>query len=136
MFATRGYMLDISRDKVPSMATLRRIVDLLKICNYNQFQLYTEHTFAYPGHETVWRDASAVTPAEIRELDAYCRMNDIELVPNQNSFGHMERWLVHPEYNPLAAMPKGGAVTTWQKVLHALQVPFKAVCRIRTEKKN
>ena len=116
MFAIRGYMLDISRDKVPSMATLRRIVDLLKICNYNQFQLYTEHTFAYPGHETVWRNASPLTPDEIRELDAYCRMNDIELVPNQNSFGHMERWLVHPEYNSLAAMPKGGAVTPWGTV--------------------
>ena len=98
------------------MSTLRRIVDLLKICNYNQFQLYTEHAFAYPGHETVWRNASPITPSEIRELDAYCRMNDIELVPNQNSFGHMERWLVHPEYNGLAAMPKGGAVTPWGTV--------------------
>ena len=116
MFETRGYMLDISRDKVPTMSTLRRIVDLLKVCNYNQFQLYTEHAFAYSGHETVWRDASPVTPSEIRELDAYCRMNDIELVPNQNSFGHMERWLVHPEYNGLAAMPKGGAVTPWGTV--------------------
>jgi hypothetical protein len=106
-------MLDISRDKVPTMSTLRRIVDLLKVCNYNQFQLYTEHTFSYSKHETVWRNSSPITAAEIRELDAYCRMNDIELVPNQNSFGHMERWLVHPEYNKLAAMPNGGAVTPW-----------------------
>ena len=116
MFEKRGYMLDISRDKVPTMATLRRIVDILKICNYNQFQLYTEHAFSYSGHETVWRNSSPVTPSEIRELDAYCRMNDIELVPNQNSFGHMERWLVHSEYNHLAAMPNGGAVTPWGTV--------------------
>ena len=116
MFEKRGYMLDISRDKVPTMSTLRRIVDLLKVCNYNQFQLYTEHTFSYSGHETVWRNSSPMTPSEIRELDVYCRMNDIELVPNQNSFGHMERWLVHPEYNDLAAMPKGGAVTPWGTV--------------------
>ena len=113
MFEKRGYMLDISRDKVPTVSTLRRIVDLLKVCNYNQFQLYTEHTFSYSKHETVWRNSSPITAAEIRELDAYCRMNDIELVPNQNSFGHMERWLVHPEYNKLAAMPNGGAVTPW-----------------------
>ena len=63
MFEKRGYMLDISRDKVPTMATLRRIVDLLKICNYNQFQLYTEHTFSYSKHETVWREASPITPS-------------------------------------------------------------------------
>ena len=116
MFEKRGYMLDVSRDKVPAMATLKQIVDLLKVFNYNQFQLYTEHTFRYSKHEAVWKDASPLTPAEIRELDLYCRMNDIELVPNQNSFGHLERWLKLPEYNHLAAMPKGGAVTPWGTV--------------------
>lgn len=29
----------------------------------------------------------------------------------------------------LMVEPVGGAVTAWQKVLHALQAPFKAVCR-------
>jgi hexosaminidase len=42
-----------------------------------------------------------MTAEEIRELDEYCR-EFIELVPNQNSFGHMERWLKHPRYLPLA----------------------------------
>ena len=32
--------------------------------------------------------------------------------------------------------PLGGAVTLWQRVLHALQAPFKAVCRRRTEKRG
>jgi len=31
----------------------------------------------------------------------------------------------------LMVEPVGGAVTVWQKVLHALQSPFKAVCRRR-----
>lgn len=34
----------------------------------------------------------------------------------------------------LMVEPLGGAVTPWQKVLHALQAPFKAVCRRRVEK--
>lgn len=33
----------------------------------------------------------------------------------------------------LMVEPLGGAATPWQKVLHALQAPFKAVCRRRTE---
>ncbi|MBQ9493565.1 MAG: YqeG family HAD IIIA-type phosphatase [Oscillibacter sp.] len=33
----------------------------------------------------------------------------------------------------LMVEPCGGAVTPWQKVLHALQEPFKAVCRRRME---
>ena len=105
-----GYQLDISRCKVPTMTTLYRIVDLLAELGYNQFQLYTEHTFAYSRHETVWREASPMTPDEIRKLDAYCAAKGIDLVPNQNSFGHLEHWLCHPEYNDLAEMPSGGAV--------------------------
>ena len=46
-FPVRGVMLDISRDKVPTMATLYRLVDLLALMKINQLQLYTEHTFAY-----------------------------------------------------------------------------------------
>ena len=34
----------------------------------------------------------------------------------------------------LMVEPVGGAVTLWQKVLHALQAPFKAVCRWRMGK--
>ncbi len=32
----------------------------------------------------------------------------------------------------LMVEPLGGAVTPWQKVLHALQAPFKALCRRKT----
>lgn len=101
-FAARGVMIDISRDKVPTMETLYHIVDLLSEWKINQLQLYTEHTFAYPSHPTVWEKASPITGEEIMKLDAYCRERFIELVPNQNSFGHMERWLKHAKYRPMA----------------------------------
>ncbi len=103
----RGYMLDISRCKVPTQKSLFELIDLLASLKYNQLQLYTEHTFAYQKHERVWRDASPLTPGDIQELDAYCRERFIELVPNQNSFGHMERWLRHPAYHHLAESPEG-----------------------------
>jgi hypothetical protein len=101
-FAVRGVMLDISRDKVPTMATLFDLVDLLASLRVNHFQLYTEHTFAYPDHRRVWAAASPMTAEQILELDAYCRDRGVELAPNQNGFGHMERWLWLPRYRPLA----------------------------------
>ncbi len=106
-FAHRGVMLDISRDKVPSMATLYGLVDMLAEWKVNQFQLYMEHTFAYDRHRAVWKDASPVTGEEVLALDAYCRERHIELVPNQNSFGHMERWLIRKDYADLAEVPGG-----------------------------
>jgi hexosaminidase len=106
-YSVRGVLLDISRDRVPTMETLRRLIDLWAGLKYNQVQLYTEHTFAYPSHEEVWREASPLTPAEVEELDRDCRARAIELVPNQNSFGHMERWLRHPRYRHLADATEG-----------------------------
>ncbi len=106
-FAARGVMLDVSRDKVPTLETLFALVDRLASWKIDQLQLYTEHTFAYRGHDVVWRDASPLTADEVRSLDAHCRDRFVELVANQNSFGHFHRWLRHEPYRPLAEVPEG-----------------------------
>jgi hexosaminidase len=106
-FLNRGVMLDISRDKVPTMETLLDLVDMLASWKINQIQLYTEHTFAYQQHPEVWAQASPMTGEEIMRLDAFCKERYIELVPNQNSFGHLEHWLSLPRYRPLAEAPEG-----------------------------
>ncbi len=103
----RGVMLDISRDKVPTTDTLLQLIDRLASWKVNQLQLYSEHTFAYARHREVSERASPLTAEEIRELDAYCRDRFIELVPNQNCLGHMNRWLQHERYRPLAIAPDG-----------------------------
>jgi len=106
-FANRGMMLDISRSKVPTMSSLFETVDLAARLKLNQLQLYMEHSFAYAGHETVWQSASPMTGPEIKELDQYCQERFIQLVPNQNSFGHFHQWLKHPTYRHLAECPEG-----------------------------
>lgn len=106
-FAHRGYMLDVSRDRVPTRAALERLVERLSTCRYNQLQLYIEHTFAHPDHETVWADASPITPDDLAWLDGRCAETGIELVVNQNTFGHFERWLAHPSYRRRAECPDG-----------------------------
>jgi hexosaminidase len=106
-FTVRGVMLDISRDKVPTLSTLRALIDRLAGWKINQLQLYMEHTFAYPGHEAVWQHAGALSGAEVEELDRYAAERHVQLVPNQNSFGHLHRWLVHEPYRALAECPEG-----------------------------
>ncbi len=106
-FPIRGAMLDVSRNRVPRMDYLKRLIGRLADWKINHLQLYVEHTYAYADHEEVWRDASPFTAGEMRELDAWCRERFIELTPNQNSFGHFHRWLVHDRYRPLAEVPEG-----------------------------
>jgi hypothetical protein len=111
-FVRRGVMLDISRDKVPKMSTLFDLIDKLEKWKINEIQLYTEHTFAYKNHEEVWKNGSPITSTQIQELVNYCDKYFIDLVPNQNSFGHMSRWLKHKKYEHLAELVEPGK-TIW-----------------------
>jgi hypothetical protein len=100
-------MLDVSRDRVPTMEHLLGLVDVLASLKMNHLQLYTEHTFAYAGHEEVWRGWSPMTPEEVRTLDAHCRRRGVRLAANQNCFGHLASWLRHDRYAPLAEIGSG-----------------------------
>jgi len=72
-FAVRGVMLDVSRDRVPTLDTLYALVDRMAAWKLNQLQLYMEHTFAYAGHEEVWRHADPYTADDLHALEAYGR---------------------------------------------------------------
>lgn len=105
--AERGFMLDVSRTKVPTTVAIFALIDRLAALRYNRMQLYIEHTFAFTGHDKVWKEASALTAKDIRKIDAYCRDRFITLIPNLNGFGHFERWLKYPEYRHMAECPDG-----------------------------
>lgn len=106
-FAQRGVMLDISRCKVPTIESLKTLIEQFATLKYNQLQLYTEHTFRFTDHPLVWANASPLNAADILELKHYAAARYIDLVPNLNSFGHFERWLRHPEYHKYAECPAG-----------------------------
>jgi len=101
-FATRGVMLDVSREKVPTMETLREAATAFAALKLNHLQLYTEHAFAYAGHEEVWLDCSPITPVEARDYGSFCKKLGIALAPNQNCFGHLHKWLKLHRYAHLA----------------------------------
>lgn len=105
-FSRRGVMLDISRGRVPRLETLLDLAERLADFKINELQLYTEHTFAYRKHKAVWQSWGALTAQEIRTLDARCRELGIDLVPNQNSFGHLRHFLANPHLKKLAEIPK------------------------------
>jgi hexosaminidase len=105
----RGLMLDISRNKIPSVETLLSLVNMLADLKYNHLELYVEgFSFAYPSFTKLWEDSETpLTGADIRKVDSLCRLNFIDLVPNQNSLGHMNAWLATDEYKDLAECPNG-----------------------------
>lgn len=103
----RGFLLDVSRDRVPTRQTLARLVSLLAVARYNHLQLSIEHAFAYRDHAVVWQRASPITHDDLIWLDQRCASEGIELVANQASFGHFARWLQHDRYRARAECPDG-----------------------------
>ena len=98
----RGLMLDISRRKVPTLETLKHLVDELSHYKLNVLQLYTEHTFVFPSHPRIGAGRGSLSSDDILELDAHCRQRHVELMPNLQSFGHARNVLRLPEYRHLA----------------------------------
>lgn len=100
----RGVMLDISRGKVPTLETLKLLVDHLSLYKVNVLQLYTEHTFKSPHHPRIGEDCDSLTSEDILALDDYARRRHVELMPNLQSFGHRSHTLNTPGYTHLAEL--------------------------------
>jgi len=98
----RGVMMDVCRGKVPTMDTLKWVVDEMALYKMNVLQLYTEHTFKFAHHPRIGEDCGSLSSEDMLELDAYAKAQGVELIPNLNSFGHCEHVLSMPEYAHLA----------------------------------
>lgn len=105
---TRGFMMDISRDKIPTMKTIYEIIDMMGLLKMNHFELYVEgFSYGYPSFSRYWEDETPITVEEYQEIERYCQSKHIDLVPNQNGFGHMAPWLALEEFSDLAECPEG-----------------------------
>lgn len=98
----RGIMLDVSRGKVPSDATLRGLVDACLRLKLNALMLYTEHTFRFRRHPHIGAGCSPLTAEQLRALDQYAAERHVQLIPCLQSLGHMEHVLEIPRYRKLA----------------------------------
>lgn len=103
-FKNRGYFADITRGKVPSLESLKKLADKLSFYKVNQMQLYIEHTFAFKDMSEVWRDKDPITAEEILILDEYCKKRHIELIPSLATFGHLYEVLRTKSYEDLCEL--------------------------------
>jgi hypothetical protein len=101
-FELRGLMLDVSRGKVPTPATLRQLVDLCARLKLNAIMLYTEHTFRFRRHPEIGADASPLDAETMRSLAAYAAERHVDLIPTFQTLGHMRHILKLPRYSRLA----------------------------------
>ena len=100
-FKIRAWQDDISRGPIVSMDYLKRLIPQMAECKLNAFSLYTEHTFKTQCHPDI-APTDAFTAEEIRELEEFCKPYHIQIIGNQQCFGHFEEILCNPFYSHLA----------------------------------
>ena len=100
----RGWMDDISRGPIPTMEFLKNVIKTMAGYKQNYFTLYTEHTFRLKKYPDI-APQEGITADEIAELTEYAEKYHIELVGNEQSFGHMEKILSIPFYSHLKESP-------------------------------
>jgi len=103
-FARRGVYHDCSRGKVPTVETLKALVERLARWKVNELELYVENVFEFRRHPAIGRGYSPFTADEIRALADHCRAHHVRLVGSLASFGHMEKILALAEYQHLGEL--------------------------------
>ena len=104
-FKRRGVCYDISRGKVPTVKTVKQLIERLAHWKINEFQLYVENTFTFKKHPDIGKGYSALTPQDILEIQNYCKLHHINFVGSLASFGHFEKILALTKYRHLGEMP-------------------------------
>ena len=102
--AIRAWQDDVSRGPIPSLDFLKEEVKRLAQYKLNAFTLYTENVFKYASHPDI-APADGLSQEDLRVLVAYAKQYHVDVIGNQQSFGHMEKILKIPAYAPLAETP-------------------------------
>ena len=103
-FARRGIYHDCSRGKVPTLATLKALIEQIARWKVNELQLYVENVFTFQRHPDIGRGYSPFTPEDLLEVQEHCKRHHVAFVGSLASFGHMEKVLQLPAYQKLGEL--------------------------------
>ncbi len=107
----RGLSVDVSRGPVLNDEQMRELVRTAAEFKLNLLSFYMEHVFDYDHAPLVAPEGARITADQMRRLADYARRYHIELVPQQQTFGHLHHMLKLERYQVLAEVPHGSVLT-------------------------
>ena len=110
----RGFHDDLSRGPVPTLDFQKKQMRTLAAYKVNVYSPYYEHTLLYPSNPLIAPPGGAMTPDQVRELVAFAARYHIDVIPEQEAFGHLHHMLKYEIYSPLAETPHGHVLAPGQ----------------------
>jgi hypothetical protein len=103
----RGFHDDLSRGPVPTLAYQKGQIRRFAAYKMNVYSPYYEHSLAYSANPLIAPPRGAMTRDDVRELIAYAAKYHIDVIPEQEAFGHLHHVLKYEIYADLAETPHG-----------------------------
>ncbi len=103
-FPYRGFYHDVTRGRIPTVETIKGLIDQMAYYKLNSLQLYVEHVFDFEQTKDLTPHTGCLTGAELEEIDAYCKENFIDFIPSLSTFGHLYELLEQPQYQHLRVL--------------------------------
>jgi hexosaminidase len=110
----RGFHDDVSRGPVPTLEFQKHVVRTIAAYKMNAYSPYYEHTLAYDSDPLVGPPGGAMTHEQVRELVAYAKPLHVEIIPEQEAFGHLHHALKYEIYSTVAETPHGHVLAPGQ----------------------
>lgn len=85
-----GFMLDCSRNAVPTVETVKQLICLLALIGYTYLELYTEETYELPDEPYFGYKRGRYSEAELREIVAFSKIFGVQMVPCIQTLAHLK----------------------------------------------
>ncbi|HOY58880.1 MAG TPA: glycoside hydrolase family 20 zincin-like fold domain-containing protein [Verrucomicrobiota bacterium] len=97
----RCFQDDMTRGPSSRLETLQFEASIGSFLKFNLMTFYMEYQYAFEKHPRIGPPDGSLTPDELSALVAYAKPLQIDILGNQQSFGHFGHILKHPEYAAL-----------------------------------
>jgi len=132
-FKRFGVMIDSSRNAVLKPDATKKLLELMEKMGYNMLMLYTEDTYEMDNHPYFGHRRGKYTKAELKEIDAYAKKHNIELIPCIQTLGHLDYLMKSPKYGALRDMDNC-LLADDEKTYELIEDMFKTVAECFTTK--
>lgn len=103
--AWRAFQDDLTRGPSSTYESIAREITLGALFKYNLFTYYMEDQYQFRKHPEIGPADGSLAPEEMKALVAHAAACHIDILGNQQSFGHFGNILAHEEFAPLAETP-------------------------------
>jgi hypothetical protein len=107
----RGLSVDLGAGAVPTEAQMQRIIESAAEYKLNVVSFYMEHLVAFRATPLLAPPDAELDGATIRRLVEFAAQRHVNLLPQQETFGHLHYLLKHELYTGLGEVPHGMTLT-------------------------